>query len=491
MKIYINNEEVLCDKNIVIQEEMLNTSSVILNNVFPKSWETNKDYTTNFYYPPDYSKCLIYDDNNTLIFCGVVENTGEISLNPRNPHYCNLQVLSFKTFLSEGETLDFVLTNVTITEAINQVVNTIADYGFEVGNINILNPDEVIGSYSTKDMTAYDVFQYIADITQSRWTTRMIDSDSVAIDFYDPTLMPEGLEIDYTTQFFKDYDIIDMTYSYATKDYRNKQVMTSDQVYGNLEQTQSIFTDGYSTQFLTELPIGEINSLTLNGVEMTYATNEQKEAGVIADFYYTIASNIIETDTIQTAGQEIEITYIPIVEGRQVIINSDEVDRISNSTGVKGVIARYENRNDATTSNELQQIGQSYITFKGSPEIELTISSTQNLWNVGERVQFNAPIEELDTEYMVKSKTTRYIASVDTIFYDFTMTSSFNSEQAINYFDNQRMKAKGNIAEGEFISRNIDINNTANIIFYDSEIEEVHIDGDNVLNSVLNSPLVQ
>lgn len=491
MKIYINNEEVLCDKNIVIEEEMLNTSSVILNNVFPKSWDTDKDYTTNFYYPPDYSKCLIYDDNNTLIFCGVVENTGEISLNPRYPHYCNVQVLSFKTFLSEGECLDFVITNSTITEAINQVVNTIAEYGFEVGNINILNPDEVIGSYSTKDMTAYDVFQYIADITQSRWTTRMIDSDSVAIDFYDPTLLPEGLEIDYTNEFFEAYGILDMTYSYATKDYRNKQVMTSDQVYGNLEQTQSIFTDGYSTQFLTELPIGDINSLTLNGVEMTYATKDQKEAGVVADFYYTIASNVIETDTIQTAGQEIEITYIPIVEGRQVIVNSDEVDRISASTGVKGVVARYENRNDATTSNELQQIGQSYITFKGSPEIELTISSTQNLWNIGDRVQFNAPIEELDTEYMVKKKTTRYIASVDTIFYEFTMSSSFNSEQAINYFDNQRMKSKGNIAEGEFISRNIDINNTSNIIFYDSEIEEVQIDGDNVLNSVLNSPLVQ
>ena len=49
MKIYINNEEVLCEKNIVIEEEMLNTSSVILNNVFPKSWETNKDYVSNFY----------------------------------------------------------------------------------------------------------------------------------------------------------------------------------------------------------------------------------------------------------------------------------------------------------------------------------------------------------------------------------------------------------------------------------------------------------
>ena len=50
MKIYINNEEVLCDKNIVIKKEMLNTSSTILNNVYPKNWETTHDYTTNYYF---------------------------------------------------------------------------------------------------------------------------------------------------------------------------------------------------------------------------------------------------------------------------------------------------------------------------------------------------------------------------------------------------------------------------------------------------------
>ena len=491
MKIYINNEEVLCDKNIVIEEEMLNTSSVILNNVFPKSWETNKDYVSNFYYPPDYSKCLIYDDNNNLLFCGVVQNTGEISLNPRHPHYCNVQVLSFKTFLSEGETLDFVITNSTITEAINQVVNTIADYGFVVGNINILNPGEMIGSYSTKDMTAYDVFQYIADITQSRWTTRMIDDRTIAIDFYDPSLMPEGLEIEYTNNFFETYDIIDLSYSYATKDYRNKQVMTSDQVYGNLQQTQTLYTNGYSNQFVVDLPIGSISSITLDSVEVSFATLEEKELGVVADFYYSVASNTLQSETTYTAGKEIDIYYVPIIEGRQVVLNSDEVDRIHNATGRKGVIARYENRNDATTTNELQQIGQSYIQYKGVPEISLNVSSTQNLWNIGERVSFDAPIEELSTEYMVKKKTTRYIASVDTIFYDYEMSSSFNSENAINYFDNQRMKAKGNIGEGEFISRNIDIDNTANVIFYDSEVEEVEVLGDNVLNCVLNSPLTK
>ena len=62
IKVYINNEEVLCDKNIVIQEEMLNTSSVILNNVYPKYWETTHDYTTNYYYPLDWGQCKIYND---------------------------------------------------------------------------------------------------------------------------------------------------------------------------------------------------------------------------------------------------------------------------------------------------------------------------------------------------------------------------------------------------------------------------------------------
>ena len=488
MKIYINNEEVLCDKNIVIQEEMLNTSSVILNNVFPKSWETNKDYVSNFYYPPDYSKCLIYDDNNTLIFCGVVENTGEISLNPRHPHYCNLQVLSFKTFLSEGQTLDFVIANKTIQQSIEQVVNYVADYGFEVGNINILNPNEIIGAYSTKDKTPYDVFQYIADITQSRWTTRMIDDDSVAIDFYDPTLMPSGTQIEYNSTFFENYEINNMTFSYSSKDYRNKQIMTSDEVYGNVVQSETIIANGYQTQFDTYEKIGTINSISVNGVAKTFTTQEYKDLGVTADFYYKPGNEYFESNDIQSSGATIIIEYIPIVLGRQIIINSSEINRINTSTGVNGTISRYENRNDATTSTELQEIGKSYIKYKGTPEITLTIESTTNTWNVGESVYFNAPIDELKTDYMVKKKTTRYIASVDTIFYTYEMTSNFNSENAINYFDNQRAKNSGNIGAGEFIARQYDIENNANVIFYGVTNNEVTIDGDNVLNCILNSP---
>lgn len=487
IKVFINNEEVLCDKNIVIEEEMLNTSSVILNNVFPKTWENDKDYVSRFYYPPDYSKCLIYDDSN-LIFCGIVRNTGEISLNPRYPHYCNVQVLDFKDFLSQGETLDFVLTNTTVIGAIDQIVSTIADYGFVVGNINI--NDTPIGTYSTLDKTAYDVFNYLADITQSKWTTRMIDQNTVAIDFYDPSLMPEGTEIEYTQQFFETYGINDMTFSYSTNDYRNKQIMTSDEVYGSVAQNEELTADGYNQTFTLNQKIGEPILIMVNDVVQTFTTNANKDIGITADFYYTPGEETLESDNLIAVGSNIEISYFPIIKGRQIITNQAEIERVSNATGRKGIIARYENRSDATTTNELQKIGLAYIQYKGTPEILLNIESTQNTWNVGEVVEFDAPLTELSTTYLVKKKTIKIISTVDTVFYTYELSSNFNSENAINYFDNQRAKNSGNIGEGEFVDRNVDIENTANVIFYDTDFQEATLTGDNTLNCILNSPFI-
>lgn len=487
MKVLIDNEEVLCDKNIEIKEEMLQTSSVILNNVYPANWENDKDYVSRFYYPPDYAKCKIYDGED-LIFCGIVKNTGNISLNPRYPHYCTVQVLDFKDFLSQGETLDYVINNKTVVEAIQQVIGTIAPYGFVLGNVQILNGDDVIGAYSTKDETAYDVFNYLADICQARWTTRMIDEDTVAIDFYDPTLLPEGTEIEYTQEWFEANKIDDISFSYSSNDYRNKQVMLSNEAYSNIETSEIIVADGYQTQFNTIDKIGSITSLVINGVEQTVITKEEYDLGYNCDFYYTPGNNYFESVDLVSTGVVITVTYYAIIEGREVIINQSEVSRIADMIDRKGVIARYENRNDATTTRELQSIGQSYLKYKGTPEIRLNVSARSNLWNVGERVVFNAPLDELDQEYMVKSKTIQRIETANITFYTYELTSSFNMEQDINYFDNQRYKARGNIGEGEYISRNVDIENTANIIFYGLEVTEVSLEG-NELQSELQTSL--
>ena len=54
IQVFIGGEEVVSNKEFTIHEEFLNTSSTILNNCFPKTWETTKNYTSNFYFPQDY-----------------------------------------------------------------------------------------------------------------------------------------------------------------------------------------------------------------------------------------------------------------------------------------------------------------------------------------------------------------------------------------------------------------------------------------------------
>ena len=492
IKILIDNEEVVSDSNLQIKEEMLSTSSTILKNCYPASWELDKDYTSRYYFPKDYSKCEIYEvdgEDETLIFCGCVKNTGNINLIPTKPHYVDLQILDFKTLLSEGETLNFVINNKTIPEAIQQVIDSISDYGFVLGNIQILSPDDLINAYSTLNKTAYDVFQYIADVTQSRWTTRMIDENTIAIDFYDPSLMPQASPILNTHDYMCQNKIVDISFNYSTNDYRNKQIMTSDEVFANITQTETIIADGYSKNFMCQNKIGIVTSITVNGVNSTFATKSESELGVTADFIYTPGEMTFNSRNTLSTGSVIVITYYAIVKGREIVLNSSEISRINTQINRKGVISRYENRNDTLTGDELIKIGQSYIKYKGSAEITLKIVSENDLFNVGEIVNYDATLEELSINYMVKSKTIDMYLGANKTFYTYELSSNFNSENAINYFDNQRAKNQGNLGQGETITRDIDIENTALIQFYDYSIEEVQIGTTTTLDFALDSVL--
>ena len=430
--------------------------------------------------------------NYELIFCGIVKNSGNISLNPRYPHFCDLQILDFKNFLSESDMLDFVISNKTVVEAINMVIEAIKDYGFVLGNVNIFGANDIIKAYSTQNKTAYDVFQYLADITGSRWYTRTIDEETVAIDFYDPTLMPSGMNIEYNIDWFEENQIVDLQFNYGSRDYRNKQVMMSNEVFGNINYNETLISNGYETSYLLLNNIGEIVSITINGEEKTFVTNELHDIGFEADFYYTPNKNQLESEDTYSIGTQIVVKYIPIIEGRQVVYNYDEIMRINNQTGRKGIIARYETRNDTTSSKELEKIGETYIKYKGTSEINLLLTSEKDLYNIGQIVYFDSPINELTQSYMVKTKEIKIIAVADfqKVLYDFELTSSFNSEKEINYFDNQRSKNKGNIEEGETITRNIDIENSTEILFNNLSISEVTPTGDNILDCILESPFI-
>ena len=493
IKIYIDNEEVVCDKSFQINEEFLSTSSTILNNVMPKSWETNKNYVSNFYLPKDYAKCEIKDEEDNLIFEGVVRNTGNISLNPREPKYCSLEILDYKCLLSEGKTLDFVIANKTVAQAIQMVVDEIASYGFELGTIDLDSANDLIGTYSTLDKTAYDVFQYISEITQSKWFTKKESNGNLSINFYDADKIPRANDILYTKEYWEQNNIVDMTYNFNTRDYRNSQIINSSGVFSNSQNSEVQTYDGYSTNLLFSLPIGKIVDIQVNDVSVSYATKNEKELGVNADFYYSVGSNQLDISDTLSQGDKIELIYYPFVQGRQVVENEDEVTRISTLNDRNGKISRYETRNDVTDINELAKIGQSYIEYKGKAEVELKITTiNKDIFNIGQQTYFNAPVNDLKGDYLVKSKTIKVNITKNTqnVFYEYTLTNTYNGEKAINYFDNQRRKQQGNLDEGQFITRNIDIEKEALIIFDNLQVVEVQLI-DNILNSELNMSLTQ
>ncbi len=492
-QIFVNDEEVVCENEFNIEEEFMNPSSVILSKVYPKKWKGTDKLLTDYYFPQDYTKCKILKDGE-LFFTGIVKNSADMNLNPYKPHFCSLQIIDPSTLLSEGKILDYVIADKTVTEAINQVIYSIKDYGFVAGNIDIPKEyDTKIGAYSTLDKAPFDVFQYLSLISMTRWGTRMIDEYTTAIDFINPETLVSKDKILCTEEYFRENKISDLTYDYSTTNYRNRQIIISDEVFGNVEQNELIITNGYDKTYITEQKIGKINSILVNGKTASFITNSDKEYGIEADFYYTVGESQFSSNETYTAGTQISISYVPLVNGREICIDNSEINRIQTNLSRNGAITRYESRNDVTSSKELQTIGQSYIKYKGTAELNLTIISRKDFLKLGEKHYFEAPIKELKGEYLVKNKTTSIIQNGDylQIVYRYTLTNSFDVENEINYFDNQRSKNAGNISQGDFITRNVDLENQTLIIFSNASATEITVTGDNVLDSTLDSPFIQ
>ena len=496
---YINNEEVVCDKKIDIVKQLNNTNTVILNNCYPLSWEQDKDYVSRFYMPKDYSFFklikdyesqnittendidILTEDNQNLIigameeliFTGIIKQSKEIDLRPSSPHYATLQVLDMKTFLSEGDLFNFVLTEMTIREAIEYVISQYSQYNFTTGILDLGNKlNDVVNNYNCNQKTLYDVLEYFAQITNSVWATRYVSDTETAIDFYSLDKLPRGIDLIYDQDFCDNNSIIDIRYNINTSNYRNKQIMTSNVIISNITNIEEYVTK--EEKYETEEKISLIGNATINGEDITIATKQDKDNGHTADLYYEVGTNTFELSEQILPGQRLKIEYYPQIPGRQIILNQDEISRIDEQLDNSGIITRYENRQDTNSSEELNSIGQTYIQFKGKPEVTLTVRTINNdIYEVGNVVYFNTNnvqgLEDLIDNYAVKEKTIQIIqnnsSNTANIFYTYKLSNNFNFENQINYFDNQRAKAIGNIKEGEFINRYVENYKNYNIIF--------------------------
>ena len=279
IKMYINDEQVVCSNEFTIIEELTNTNTIILKNCYPLSWENDKDYTKRFYMPKDYSKFKLLM-NNELIFNGVVKRSNAMDLSPSKFHGITLQVLDYKTFLNEGDQLNFVIVNSTIESCIEQVVEKYEDYNFEVGNLNVASDklESIVNNYNCNEKTPYDCLNYFANLVQAIWKTRYDEEeDKTYIDFYEIDKLTKGTPIYYTKEWAETNKVKEMKYSFSSNDYRNKQIITADEVGASITTYNQVFCSGTNNVIEIEYPIYKITSLKLNNKTLNYST--QKIAG--------------------------------------------------------------------------------------------------------------------------------------------------------------------------------------------------------------------
>ena len=386
-----------------------------------------------------------------------------------------MQILDYKTLLSEGFCLDYVIPEGTISDAIDSIISKLSLYGFIKGNVVLENANEIIGAYSTYEQTPYDALQYIAEISGAKWFTRLVDNYHTAIDFYTPAYLNEAPNIKYTQQYFEDKNIVDISFSFSGADYRNQQIVLSDQIFNSIDTIDRFVATSEQTIFRTSAIVGKLKEVYVNGISQSIGTSGDKEKGKYADFYYTIGTNEVESSTNQPLGAEIRLVYTSLIKGRVSLSNEDEILRITQQLDRLGRISRYENRNDVSTAKELSHIAQNYLKYKGKPQITLKITTQDfDIFELGQQAYFEAPINQLQDTYLVKSKDIQITKTGNDgcIFYIYELVNNFNTESDINYFDNQRRKAKGNIGEDEYITRNADINDQATIYFENINIVE-------------------
>lgn len=421
--------------------------------------------------------------NSDLLFGGIVKNSGNINLNPRYPHYSTLQVLDYSTLLSEGDVLNYVLDRQTVLSALQKLVDGLD--GFMLGTLAI-DLTEEIGPYNCSEKTPHDVLEYIAEITGSIWFAQTISEDITLINFYMVDNLNKQNNIEYTQEYFDENKILDIQYTYNTNDYRNKQVITSTDVQSSMPQVE--FLSYNETSLKTAYPISSIISITKGNRSYSVAQDMAEVNGTHADFYYSYGNNEITTNNDFLSGSIFKVEYYSIVTCRQVAYNQTEVDRIGEQTNRNGIISRYEKRTDTANETTLSKIAQTYLDFKGVPEIIITIKSYENnLFNLGDVVFFNGPLEDLQTNYLVTEINVDMIitGTQEVVFYSYKLSSSFNDENAINFFDNQRRKLMGDIQEGKYAPRYVDIPSSTNIIFYGLEFTEEEIPS-NILDGELD-----
>lgn len=450
IRLFINGEEHDFDRKFSYKEHPYNTTTITLNNVIKKNQNVYPQNTQNVNINSPFSLGELYDGDK-LIFFGIVQATGRLSLMPNSLKTISIEMADVRKWLNYLKPINKKYFNVDPSTMVSDLIQNINEPFIQIGKLEFTNNDP-IQAYNTQDKSLYQLLkEVIGPITQSILYFT-IENHVLKINYKNLESFNTVSPIELNTldqEFLKTYKVLDVQFSSNNDNYSNIINYSSDNIVSNLSTKEelSITADNLTLK----------NSLIKINIENTYMLNSanQKLKAVIInkkyfnediyyDFIYEEDSNTLEVrPELVNSGYKLVIEYYSKVRWSIELEDNLEISKVSNLSQTSGKIYCVDKFNDITSSSDLIRKAKHKLNISSKPRQVITLSCREKLWDILEGVKVTTPLNDINGIYYLKNIKGTFQANDDELFkeYEYELTQILDFDDFINYYDNQSYRS--------------------------------------------------
>lgn len=454
LQLFINKKEYDFSNQVSFHLHPYNFSSFVFHNVIPKELNV---YPKNLklWKIDEFSLAEVYN-NGELIFVGLANASGRLSLFKNVLKTCSLEITDIRKWLSLTQPINLVVNNVTPYQLLETILRETTLPNIGMGYITFKqNSDLDIKSYSLKNKTLWQLLkEVIAPLTNSHlyFTVDQTDGVKLLVNYktfeeMENNVSPKVLDLTQDDVVEK-LKILSLEYTNEINSYANMISLSSENIQSQ-KPLQDVFTLGSEETAYARRDIFLLDDkncwLEEDGVRRPLNITEiQKlEEG---DYY----------DVTYQAGNR-EINFNPTLIGRKIKIgisyyyqtywvledrNVGEVNRIKSISHSDGIVFQSDKFNDVTSLLELEKRLNFKLQNASSPRNRLVLQTRELTWDINETVEVKTEEPSLNGKYFIQSIDGEVLLNKRDYLgtYTYTLNSYRNLDEFTNFFDNQNYR---------------------------------------------------
>ena len=464
-RLFINDEEYLFDDKVSFEFHPTNFSSITFNGVIKKSI-INK--LNEVFINREFTFVEIREaDGITVLWVGLVNDTGRLSLLPNSLKTFSIKVSDFRKWLSLTKPITTIYINKTPYEILSDLIQKLREPRIQLGSINFdQTSDFTIKAYSTENKTLYQVFKDVMERQTNSVLYFTLNDGVLFINYKSKSQfnVVNPLVLDLKDQvFLANFQILDVEYENDTTDYYNYLTYSSDNVISKVFKTETDLLVNEKTVLLWETPIIVVNDLAYTFItdgktgvkrQPIIINKDEYIKGQFYDFLYSPKQNSLEVNNPNDVDR-LTISYYVKTPLSLEAKNVQEILNISKLSKTNGIVFKQEKFNDISNPDDLLSAVQNDLSKYSKPKKLLTVTARQLIWDLLDTVHVINASTLIDGFYVVKSLSGSVQSLGSDLFYELTynLQESRNLNTLVNKYDNQSYRDNPVIKDKQIITQ--------------------------------------